>query len=596
MSEQRKKAETIIEEEQSPLQTEDTTISTEEDTLMEKTPELSSTSDTEPNDEPENQPKKSVNPIIRFFVAIVSAILALVSSASKLIVVVADAIIPPRARELMPLIAVTRTMFVAISEALAGTEAKDIIEAEKKLQELASKKEEVAQGYAIRKAIGQTIDYGLSGAMLALYPVLTYLRDLTHLDMWIIVLLASSLTMILATIAMFFGPVYGLFLESRKFMVGHGAYAGGYFYKMLENAAGIPFLASKSGFTVLDTPPVDAETLEDFKAEMGEQANEIKNRVMNLVGASSTQVPDRTKQLLLDMLSKTEQDLGDIDFRTIREDVARDFALGFYEVEKATFPRKTNESLKIFAEMNGLTLKEAKNALKDINKMVDDGKLDPDFLNSILTTGALRGLISREQEYSEIMGDLELNQVSLSMALGGRQYIKDQFAPTPFFKRIAANITHLFLFIVALPYALLKSLVGWFSYMGRSFKKELRDHPFKRSGQFIKTRYKEINGTLLFILSGQKKTDIDFKRFKPNRQLPKKILKILLEIIFILPYAAYRLIALIYGRISRLWKESEELKKNRFQQEAAKYALAYMMDEAYRHCILEYNPDYGNSF
>lgn len=527
--------------------------------------------------------------ILVYIITGFSALLAVVSGLCRFIVILFDIIFSPKARELMPFIGVTRMMFVAGVESLSLPEAKEAMEAAAEVEKLVEHQDELAKGYAARKAFGQTVDYGLSGAMLALLPVLTYLEALTGLHPVIILFLASSVTMLLATVAMFFGPVYGLFHETRVFCVRRAAYRAASIFKLFENVTGIPFLATKSGFTVLDTPPVDAETLEEFKDEMRSQANEIRDKITQLLGGdTSDKVPERAKILLVDMLKNSEQELGDIDFRTVQSDVARDFALIFYELENRYSPWRSNKSMKIFAEMNGLTLREAKRQVREIVHRLNKGDVHPDFLNSVMMTGALRGLISREKEYSEVMEDLALNQTSTSLALGCVQYIKDLHSPEPFYKRIWRKVKSFLIFVFALPIVIVLALLGWLKFMGLQTYAQIRHNPFKRGVSFIRIRFNEIRTVLmLFAYPPEERKKMRIPTPKVTKATWKKIGLYLLKFIFIIPIGLYKLTMLVVGWVKSWFEESEEIKKNRFQHEAARYALAYMFDEAYKRCILE---------
>ena len=128
---------------------------------------------------------------------------------SKLLVWIIDFFIPRKLQELIPIIDVQRTFLVYGAQMLTPPVKKELEAAVDTLQTVSGQVEEIAKGYAIRKAVGQSVDYALSFAVLGGLGVAKWLVE-HHISPILIALFASSATVIIATLAGFFGPVYEL--------------------------------------------------------------------------------------------------------------------------------------------------------------------------------------------------------------------------------------------------------------------------------------------------------------------------------------------------------------------------------------------------
>ncbi len=523
-----------------------------------------------------------------FIIWLITIPLLIAAVVCRFLVVLIDFFVPKKLQELIPIIDVQRTFLLYASQLLAPPEKKQLEQAVNELQEVTGQVEEIAKGYAVRKAVGQSVDYALSFAVLGGLGVARWLIQ-HNIDPILIAIFASSATVIIATLAGFFGPIYELAHQSKTICLEHGAYRGASIYRKLEQIFGVPFMVAKSSFIVLDTPPVDHETLEDFKEEISSQLSEAQRTLKSLLGRDDADIPEATKQLVANLLENTENELKTLNYENLRDDVSREFAMLYFEQEFAIRPWKRKRALKAFAKQMGLSIKEAEDLLRLFSFKLQYGQVDSDFVQSILISGAAKGIIEKEQEYHEVFEDVEMNHVAIGLALGGIRFLLDHYTPEPSrIKRMAIGIKHGFVTLFAMPLALAVSFKNWLIHLKNSTSMTFYH---LRKGTWLhwtKIRAREIATTLDGLPAQIKQTTREFRtKLKATQkdeqkswQLKRKISKglgLALGFIFIIPLGLYRLIRGIF----RFFITTEHDVRKQFQSEVAYAALVKMYIELY---------------
>ncbi len=514
--------------------------------------------------------------------------LLLIAAICRFLVFLIDFLVPKKVQELIPIIDVQRTFFLYASQLLAPPEKKQLEHAVNELQEVTGQVEEIAKGYAVRKAVGQSVDYALSFAVLGGLGVARWLIQ-HNIDPILIALFASSATVIIATLAGLFGPVYELAHQSKTICLEHGAYRGASLYRKLEQIFGVPFMVAKSSFIVLDTPPVDHDTLEDFKEEISSQLSEAQQTLKSLLGKDDADIPEATKQLVAKLLENTENELQTLNYENLRDDVSREFAMLYFEQEFAIRPWKRKRALKAFAKQMGLSIREAEDLLRLFSFKLQYGQVDADFVQSILISGAAKGIIEKEQEYHEMFEDVEMNHVAIGLALGGIRFLLDHYAPEPSrIKRMALGVKHGFITVVAMPLAIAISFKNWLIHLKNSTS--MMFYHLKKGTwiHWTKIRAREIATTIDGLPAQIKQTIREFrtkmkaarkdeqKSWEVRRKISRGI-RLFFGFIFIIPLGIYRLVRGIF----RFFITTEHDVRKQFQSEVAYAALVKMYIELY---------------
>jgi len=531
----------------------------------------------------------------RFLAKSIAFILVIVASISKLLVWLIDFFIPRKLQELIPIIDVQRTFLLYGSQMLTPPVKKELEEAIENLQSVTGQVEEIAKGYAIRKAIGQSVDYALSFAVLGGLGVARWLVQ-HNISPILIALFASSATVLIATLAGFFGPIYELSKQSKILCLKHGAYRGASMYKKLENIFGVPFMVAKSSFIILDTPPVDNETLEEFKEELSTKLNKVEHSLKSLLGQDDADIPETTRQLLEELLQKAEIELKSLNYEQLKTEIAREFAMIYFEQEFSLLPWKRKRALKQFAKKMGLSIRDAETLLRLLSFKLEYGQVDSDFVQSILISGAAKGIIEKEQEYHEMFEDVEMNQVAIGLAIGAIRFLLDHYQPPqPITKRIAKRIKHFFISIFAMPWVLILSIRSWFSHLNKMSKITIFHIKNNTPKKWMAIRYREISTQLENIFNELpdkfvfwKKEDNNEKEQVINEEKKKSLrwrvshsiwvgIKLVLAFIFIIPLGILKIIRWFI----RLFITTEDDVRKKFQSEVAHSALVSMYIELY---------------
>ena len=158
---------------------------------------------------------------------------------AKLLLFLWDIFFPEKLRELVPYLEVSRKLIFNLSNIFASNERLEIEYALNNMGSVSGKVNNLAQGYILRKGVGQSIDVGLTIIIFSI----GYFTLISNLGIppQIIIILFGSLALALSTFAGLFGPFYGLAESCKKFNLKNGNYRGAAIYKILENLFAIPF-------------------------------------------------------------------------------------------------------------------------------------------------------------------------------------------------------------------------------------------------------------------------------------------------------------------------------------------------------------------
>ncbi|MCK5304880.1 MAG: hypothetical protein KAJ72_06500, partial [Candidatus Heimdallarchaeota archaeon] len=399
----------------------------------------------------------------------------------------------------------------------------------------------------------------------------------------------STVMGMLSTIATIFGPVYAVFHRSSLRMVQMGAYSWGTIYQKLENLFSLPYIASKASFTFFDAPPISEETFKEFREDVMGDFGKITSRISSILSSSSISLPVQTRELYKELMSTDLEDR--LDMTKITESTSRAFSLLIWQSETAVIPWRKEPGLLGFAEKNKLNYKDAKNTFIFITNKLKEDFVSKTFYDSILLTGALKGVINTETKYGLQMDDLEYSKLSFALALGTQRFILDHFSQNKFRERFKTKIRNvLFGFIV--PVVELTSIfISYFKHIGNSFKMNFSKGWSKKFVRFFYERFREIQTGLR--IKAYEDKDEDETDFEEGKEKPRNIfitgLFFILQVILALPLSLFyfaKLFYLIFREIFRK-KKPEAVKKKKFEKKIAKESLITMYDEIYSRLVLD---------
>ncbi|MHA1204702.1 MAG: hypothetical protein ACTSSL_07150 [Candidatus Heimdallarchaeaceae archaeon] len=533
---------------------------------------------------------------IRWSFNILSVFFAIISLIGSFILLIYDIFVPRTLRELVPILNMFRKYILIAAELFSGKKSKEVAEVVSELEEIKMKEEKIMKNYPIRRGIGEAINLGLHPVIIFAIPTAIWGKNLHQLfESWGIpvslgILLFGTGLLCISWIATIFGPIYALFHECSIFMLKRGSYRWAEFFQDLENLFALPYYTARSSFSILDAPPISAETLEEFKLDIMDDIGQIKNRIADILSLDATQVPERSKQMLQELLIETQQSLGSINISEIKEVTARQFALLIWNKEGSMFPWRRNEALEEFAKKNNMSVKEAKKTIQLIAKKAVEGFTSKDLYFSIMITGALKGIAELEEKYRQFMSDIEYTSTALSLSLGAQQYIIDTFTEKPFYKKLLKVLVDSFIALF-LPYIML--LVVIFKYfkhvVGQTIRNIVSIKDLKKK-KIFRNKVKEIKETLYSSyhsigdskFSLKETFDIDFGEFF------KKLGKFFVKVLLLVPLLFWSLIKAIYIRIQKLLRRrtEEEKNKRKFEKELATKTLVAMYEELYEKIVL----------
>ena len=541
----------------------------------------------------------------KFTFTILSVIISIVSISTKFMIIIYDIIIPKALREYVPFLNMIRKITLPISEILAGKKSKEITEVTNELDELDIQKEKVMKAYPLRRTIGQAISMGVSPLILIVIPTIIWgdtLIDKIQLALnipedyrWIIFLLLGTIMLILSWIGTVFGPFYVIFHNSSKYMLKLGAYRYAAIFQDLENLFAIPYFTAKSSFSFFDAPPISSETLEEFKLDIKDEVETVKEKVEGLLALDTKNVPERSKEQLEKLLKKIEIPLEKLDLSKVKDSTARTFALLIWSKESSILPWRRQDALEKFAERNNLTNQEVKEAFILLNKKRKEEGITEETVKSILVTGALKGIEKQEEKYKQIMTDIEANKLAISLALGTEQYLEDLYSTLPLFVKILKEIGFSILALLMPFLLIIVAILLYIKHVIFTLFKTLFSKGTLRIHKYIKKRYREIKNTLEETYHSVKEkgkkfnfkedVDIDFKgSFKKIGKGFLKLILVLIKLTILWP-----LWKSLYIRIAKFIanRKPEAKMKKMFEKELTTESLIFMYQEVYDKLIIQ---------
>jgi len=535
--------------------------------------------------------------------SIVAFLITMISVGAKFALIIFDIFVPKTLREYVPFFNMIRKITLPISEIMAGKKSKEISEVANELDELDLREQKVMKAYPLRRTIGQAMSMGISPIILVLIPSIIWGEGLINMikDKWpslptaVIIIGLGTIMLIISWIATLFGPIYVVFHNSSKYLLKMGAYRWASIYQDLENFFAIPYYAAKSSFSFFDAPPISSETLDEFKLDIKEELDIVKEKVEGLLALDTKHVPDRSKKELEKLLKKIDIPLTDFDLAKVKDSTSRTFALLIWSKEESILPWRRHEALERFALRNKLTVEEAEEAFYTLNRKRKKEGLKEETIKSILITGALKGIEQQEEKYNQIMEDIESNKLAISLALGAEQYLEDIYRPLPKFvvilKAIGVSILAIlmpFLLIILAVLLYIKHLL--FTLVKTIFSKgTIQIH------KYIGKRYSEIKENLIETYQSVKqkgkefsfKEDLDFsfkKFFLAFGKFLLKFLLFLIKLVTLLPFWKS-----LYVRIVKLIqrRKPENRLRRMFEKELTTESLTFMYQEIYEKLVVQ---------
>ena len=578
--------------------------------------------------EEEGEKKQKKDRRIAF--TILAFLISVVSITMKFLIIIYDIFIPKTLREYVPFLNMIRKIMIPVSEILAGKKSKEISEVTNELDELDLQKEKVMKAYPLRRTIGQALSMGVSPLILIVIPTIIWREDLTtiirnffkvtlvmwtddfssilqslqdysmytytwEIPTWLVFIFLGTVMLILSWIVTLFGPLYVIFHNSSKYMLKLGGYRWAAIFQDLENLFAVPYLAAKSSFSFFDAPPISSETLKEFKVDIKQEIDSVKEKVEGLLALDSQNVPDRSKEQLEKLMKKIEIDLHEFDLAKVKDSTSRTFALLIWKKESSILPWRRKDALKRFALENMLTDKEVEEAFILLDKKRDEEGITEETIKAILVTGALKAIEKQEKKYKQIMSDIEANKLAIALALGTEQYLEDVYSTLPralkVFKTIGMSILALLMPFLLIGFAILL----YVKHVLLTIAKLLFSKNTYLFSRYISKRFQEIKNTLVQTFQSVKAkgkkfnfkddVDIDFKAF--FLKIGKVFLKFLLVIVKLV--ILWPLWKSLYIRINKIIESRRPEAKMRrmFEKELTQETLIFMFQEVYDKIIID---------
>jgi len=528
-----------------------------------------------------------------FYLILGSPFIVLVFIA-KLLLFLWDIFFPEKLRELVPYLEVSRKLIFNLSNIFASNERLEIEYALNNMGSVSGKVNNLAQGYILRKGVGQSIDVGLTIIIFSI----GYFTLISNLGIppQIIIILFGSLALALSTFAGLFGPFYGLAESCKKFNLKNGNYRGAAIYKILENLLAIPFNVASAGFIFLDLPPIDADSLENYKKEFKGQIDELAENISSLLGKDKKSIPKKTQKLIEQVVVDSENKLNNLDFRDLRKETAREFALNYFMQEFSLRPWVRKKAVHEFAEMYNFDEKSGRENLILISDKIKRGQLDEDMVNNIAVSAALQGIIMMEEKYQETLADLELGQTCIGLAFGARQFIIDHYNFETKKDKFWKNLRNIFLGIFSIPIVLINASYRYVRRVFSELKNSIREELFNGEIlEFMRFRSREIIDQIKIIGDRKKiennigeELNQDEKVVGPSFSFIKIIVKILAMTSRVLVFpleVLYKLIMKIYYKILN----NDIDPKDGFDEAVAHVALVSIYDKLFQNLVMQSN-------
>ena len=534
--------------------------------------------------------------------SIVAFLITVISVGAKFALIIFDIFVPRALREYVPFFNMIRKITLPISEIMAGKKSKEISEVANELDELDLRGQKVMKAYPLRRTIGQAMSMGISPIILVLIPSIIWGEGLVNMikDKWpslptaVIIIGLGTIMLIISWIATLFGPIYVVFHNSSKYLLKMGAYRWASIYQDLENFFAIPYYAAKSSFSFFDAPPISSETLDEFKLDIREELDEVKEKVESLLSLDNKHVPERSKKELEKLLNKIDIPLTEFDLAKVKDSTSRTFALLIWAKEVSILPWRRNEALERFAIRNRLTIEEAEEVFYALNRKRKAEGLKEETIKSVLITGALKGINQQEEKYNQIMADIESNKLAISLALGTEQYLEDIYRPLPKFVVILKAIG-VSLLAILMPFLLIiLAVLLYIKHLLFTLVKTIFSKGTFRIHKYIGKRYSEIKENLIETYQSVKqkgkefsfKEDMNFsfkKFFLSFGKLFLKFLLFLIKLVTLWPFWKS-----LYVRIIKLIqrRKPENRMRRMFEKELTTESLVFMYQEIYEKLVV----------
>lgn len=523
-------------------------------------------------------------------VVLITVPVLLLALIANFLVFLIDLLFPPKIQELVPYIDALRTLILNIANAMAEPERLTAQLALENLGSMSDAVSDIGEGYALRKSIGQGIDFGLTAVVIA-FGVFAWAIDI-GVPPQVLFLLFGSLGLALATFSGFFGPFYGLAGAAKDFSLHHGNYRGAAFFKIIEEIFAIPFMAAAAGFLLLDLPPVDSQTLDEFRGEMQDQLTDISDNINSLLGKNASAVPRKTRKMIASLMTTTTQNLNKLDFRNVRQETAREFALTYYQHEFSLRPWKRKEAVDEFAKANNFDKETGEQTLKLIGYKIDAGQMDDDMVSNIMISSAMRGVIMMEEKYQSLLDSVELGQTCTGLAFGARQFLKDHYIVRTKKQQFFIMIKNLVLGIIAIPAVL---IIAFHKYANRIFD-VLGENIINQEILFLTNmRYKEISAEIKKIPSNIKskrektpKSEEEKEEIKQQRnwEIRRKINSVFSKLLIVLVFP-FKIIFGVFSWIVQKFRKQETNPRQAFEEAVAHAALVSMYNELYKKLVIQ---------
>ena len=532
--------------------------------------------------------------------SVVAFFIALISVGAKFALIIFDIFVPKALREYVPFFNMMRKITLPISEIMAGKKSKEISEVANELDELELRGQKVMKAYPLRRTIGQAMSMGISPIILVLIPTIIWGKGLVgylnnYLPPVVSIMLLGTLMLLISWVVTLFGPIYVVFHSSSKYLLKMGAYRWASIYQDLENIFALPYYAARSSFSFLASPPISSETFDEFKLEVKEELDLVKEKVEGLLSLDTKNVPERSKKELEKLLKKIDIPLTEFDLAKVKDSTSRTFALLIWAKEESILPWRRNEALERFAMRNKLTVEEAEEAFYTLNRKRKKEGLKEETIKSILITGALKGIEQQEEKYNQIMADIESNKLAISLALGAEQYLEDIYRPLPKFVVILKAIG-VSIFAILMPFLLIiLAVLLYIKHLLFTLVKTIFSKGTIQIHKYIGKRYSEIKENLIETYQSVKqkgkefsfKEDLDFSFKKFFLAFGKYFIKFLLFLIKLVTLWPFW--KSLYVRIVKLIKrrKPENRMRRMFEKELTTESLAFMYQEIYEKIIVQ---------
>ncbi|MHA1303953.1 MAG: hypothetical protein ACTSQE_14130 [Candidatus Heimdallarchaeaceae archaeon] len=538
---------------------------------------------------------------VSIFLKIISAFLAIllfpIVALSRLLLILSYILIPRSITELVPALNIQRKYLLYLSTILASKEKKELVGVQESVDSILLKQEKIRDAYPIQRSVGELFDKFSTFSLFVLLPILVwkqpFLEKFSYVNPLILILVFSTVQGMLSAITASFGPFFRLFHRMSLLMLKFKAYWSAYYYQKLEDLFALPFLASRSSYRFIDAPPISAETYEDFKVDLYEDVEKIKQKIQDLLSFHGSTLSKESKELCKTFLIQIDKD--PMYFEEVEASVSRMFALLIWKRQISLFPWRKNPGLKKFAKQNNMTYKEAKKTLFFVASKLKDKFISDEFYQSILLTGALRGICNLESKYEQTLSDVELNQLAFSLALGGQKYIIDTFEKQKFGLIVLIKLRNLILTLLAPILVIFDILIDYLKHIKRETTFFLERSKGTSLLDYIKSRFKEMRTELLKKLTSsddeeKEKSVVDGAKRKNLIKMIYKFGKLIAQIILALPLSLYYIIRAMVSifNISK-WKKKtkEEIMERKFERDLATETLASMYQEIYDKLVLQ---------